>query len=142
MLDKLRFGIPQCYCDLCFHIHHLVSTLPNFRINSLIIFCCSKIRTKNKASAEKFSPLLAAQSTYSFFLHLSNISSNKALFRNAYPKSPHNPIFGKDIFICAHVMTFKGFFSANEIPESDDKTDAFYRRWIIFHFDKKFQYGS
>lgn len=41
----------------------------------------------------------------------------------------------------------KLIFSANEIPgirrpESDDKTDVFYRVWIIFHFDRKFQYGS
>jgi putative DNA primase/helicase len=36
----------------------------------------------------------------------------------------------------------KLIFSANEIPESDDKTDAFYRRWRIFHFDKKFQNGK
>ena len=41
-----------------------------------------------------------------------------------------------------HPFTFRNYailiFSANEIPGSDDKTDAFYRRWIIFHFDKKF----
>ncbi len=36
----------------------------------------------------------------------------------------------------------KLIFSANEIPESDDKTDAFYRRWLIFHFDKKFVGGK
>jgi hypothetical protein len=50
--------------------------------------------TRNKASAEKFSPLAAAQSTYSLFLHLSNISSNKVLFsfRNAYPKPAHDSI--------------------------------------------------
>lgn len=45
-----------------------------------------------------------------------------------------------------HPFTFRNYakaiFSANEIPESDDKTDAFYRRWIIFHFDKKFQKGK
>lgn len=35
----------------------------------------------------------------------------------------------------------KLWFSANEIPESDDKTDAFYRRWLIFHFDKRFIAG-
>ena len=43
-------------------------------------------------------------------------------------------------------FTFRNYakliFSANEIPASDDKTDAFYRIQIIFHFDKKFQYGS
>lgn len=43
-------------------------------------------------------------------------------------------------------FTFRNYakliFSANEIPESDDKTDAFYRRWRIFHFDKKFQNGK
>jgi putative DNA primase/helicase len=32
----------------------------------------------------------------------------------------------------------KLWFSANEIPESDDKSDAFYRRWKIFHFDKEY----
>jgi P4 family phage/plasmid primase-like protien len=36
----------------------------------------------------------------------------------------------------------KLIFSANEIPESDDKSDAFYRRWRIFHFDKVFQKGA
>ena len=36
----------------------------------------------------------------------------------------------------------KLIFSANEIPESDDKSDAFYRRWLIFHFDKKFVGGK
>jgi P4 family phage/plasmid primase-like protien len=45
-----------------------------------------------------------------------------------------------------HPFSFRNYakliFSANEIPESDDKTDAFYRRWIIFHFDKKFQNGT
>jgi len=28
--------------------------------------------------------------------------------------------------------------NSNEILENDDKSDAFYRRWLIFHFDKKF----
>jgi P4 family phage/plasmid primase-like protien len=45
-----------------------------------------------------------------------------------------------------HPFSFRNYakliFSANEIPESDDKTDAFYRRWIVFHFDKKFQNGN
>jgi len=36
----------------------------------------------------------------------------------------------------------KLIFSANELPESDDKSDAFYRRWLIFHFDKKFVGGQ
>jgi putative DNA primase/helicase len=36
----------------------------------------------------------------------------------------------------------KLIFSANEIPESGDKSDAFYRRWLIFHFDKKFVGGK
>ena len=36
----------------------------------------------------------------------------------------------------------KLWFSANEIPESDDKSDAFYRRWLIFHFDKQWLYGK
>jgi putative DNA primase/helicase len=36
----------------------------------------------------------------------------------------------------------KLWFSANEIPESDDKTDAYYRRWRIFHFDKQFLKGK
>ncbi|MGC2683941.1 MAG: DUF5906 domain-containing protein [Candidatus Nitrosopolaris sp.] len=44
-----------------------------------------------------------------------------------------------------HPFTFRNYakliFSTNEIPESNDKTDAFYDRWIIFHFDKKFQCG-
>jgi phage/plasmid-associated DNA primase len=30
-------------------------------------------------------------------------------------------------------------FSANEIPQSDDKGYAYFRRWIIFVFDKVFQ---
>src|SRR5262249_28042728 len=34
------------------------------------------------------------------------------------------------------------WFSANEIPESDDKSVAFYRRWKIFHFDKQFIGGK
>ena len=60
-----------------------------------LIFCCSKIRTRNKASVEKFSPLAAAQSTSSVFLHLSNISSNKILFSfcNACKACPRfNPL--------------------------------------------------
>ena len=36
----------------------------------------------------------------------------------------------------------KLWFSANEIPESDDKTDAYYRRWLIFHLDKRFIQGK
>ena len=36
----------------------------------------------------------------------------------------------------------KPIFSANEIPESDDKTDTLYTLWRIFHFDKKFQNGK
>ena len=36
----------------------------------------------------------------------------------------------------------KLIFSANEIPESNDKSDAFYRRWLNFHFDKKFVGGK
>ena len=32
----------------------------------------------------------------------------------------------------------KLIFSANEIPQSDDKTFAYYRRWIIFFFEKVF----
>jgi P4 family phage/plasmid primase-like protien len=35
----------------------------------------------------------------------------------------------------------KLIFSANLIPESDDKTDAFYRRWVIIPFDKRFANG-
>ena len=29
----------------------------------------------------------------------------------------------------------KMIFSANLIPEREDKTDAFYRRWVIIHLD-------
>jgi putative DNA primase/helicase len=36
----------------------------------------------------------------------------------------------------------KLWFSANEIPESDDKSDAYYRRWRIYHFNKRFIDGS
>jgi putative DNA primase/helicase len=36
----------------------------------------------------------------------------------------------------------KLWFSANEIPESEDKSDAFYRRWMIFHLDKQYLYGK
>jgi putative DNA primase/helicase len=36
----------------------------------------------------------------------------------------------------------KLWFSANEIPESEDKSDAFYRRLLIFHFDKQWLYGK
>ncbi len=32
----------------------------------------------------------------------------------------------------------KLIFSANEIPQSEDKTFAYYRRWIIFFFEKVF----
>ena len=43
-------------------------------------------------------------------------------------------------------FTFRNFakmkFSANLIPESDDKTDAYYRRWVIIHFDKRFADGK
>ena len=30
-------------------------------------------------------------------------------------------------------------FSANEIPESDDKSFAYFRRWIILFFEKVFE---
>jgi putative DNA primase/helicase len=36
----------------------------------------------------------------------------------------------------------KLWFSANEIPESEDNSDAFYRRWMIFHLDKQYLYGK
>jgi putative DNA primase/helicase len=36
----------------------------------------------------------------------------------------------------------KLIFSANLIPESDDKTDAFYRRWVIINFDNRFIDGK
>ena len=36
----------------------------------------------------------------------------------------------------------KMIFSANLIPESEDKTDAFYRRWVIIPFDKRFIDGK
>ena len=43
-------------------------------------------------------------------------------------------------------FTFRNFakmiFSGNLIPESEDKTDAFYRRWVIIHFDKRFADGK
>jgi putative DNA primase/helicase len=32
----------------------------------------------------------------------------------------------------------KFWFSANEIPQSDDKTYAFFKRWIILHFEQAF----
>jgi putative DNA primase/helicase len=33
----------------------------------------------------------------------------------------------------------KLIFSANEIPQSEDKTYAYYRRWIIFFFENVFE---
>jgi putative DNA primase/helicase len=33
----------------------------------------------------------------------------------------------------------KLFFSANEVPQSEDKTYAYFRRWIIFFFEKVFE---
>jgi putative DNA primase/helicase len=33
----------------------------------------------------------------------------------------------------------KLFFSANEIPQSEDKTYAYFRRWIIFSFENVFE---
>lgn len=40
-------------------------------------------------------------------------------------------------------FSFKNYakliFSANEIPESNDQTYAYFKRWIIIHFDKIFQ---
>jgi P4 family phage/plasmid primase-like protien len=36
----------------------------------------------------------------------------------------------------------KMIFSANLIPESEDKTDAFYRRWVIIPFDKRWIDGN
>jgi putative DNA primase/helicase len=46
----------------------------------------------------------------------------------------------------AQPLTFRNYvkmiFSANLIPESEDKTDAFYRRWVIIHFDKRFADGN
>jgi P4 family phage/plasmid primase-like protien len=33
----------------------------------------------------------------------------------------------------------KLFFSANEVPESTDQTYAFFRRWIILHFERVFE---
>ena len=43
-------------------------------------------------------------------------------------------------------FTFRNYakliFSANEILESDDKSVAFYRRWLIIHCNKMFQKGA
>jgi len=43
-------------------------------------------------------------------------------------------------------FTFRNFakmiFSGNLIPESEDKTDAFCRRWVIIHFHKRFADGK
>lgn len=36
----------------------------------------------------------------------------------------------------------KLMFSANEPPGSDDVSQAFYRRWLIFHFPNKFKHGQ
>jgi putative DNA primase/helicase len=46
----------------------------------------------------------------------------------------------KDVFYFTNKA--KLWFSANEIPESDDKSDAYYRRWRIIHFDKQFLKGK
>jgi hypothetical protein len=66
----------------------------NFTINSLIIFCCSKIRIKNKDSPEKFSLLVFTHETYSLFLHRLDILWNNSLFssRNAYSNCPRDSI--------------------------------------------------
>ena len=46
----------------------------------------------------------------------------------------------------AQPFTFRNYakmiFSANLIPESEDKTDAFYRRWVIIQFNKRFADGK
>src|SRR5215469_6336091 len=46
----------------------------------------------------------------------------------------------------AQPFTFRNYakmiFSANLIPESDDKTDAYYRRWVIIQFNKRFADGK
>jgi len=40
-------------------------------------------------------------------------------------------------------FSFKSYakliFSINEVPESDDESLAFFRRWIIFHFERIFE---
>jgi phage/plasmid-associated DNA primase len=36
----------------------------------------------------------------------------------------------------------KLFFSANEIPQSEDKTYAYFRRWIIFFFENVYDNDS
>jgi putative DNA primase/helicase len=55
-----------------------------------------------------------------------------------------DPITGEHKF--GQPFTFTNYakliFSANEIPESDDKSVALYRRWLIVHFDKIFQKGA
>jgi putative DNA primase/helicase len=55
-----------------------------------------------------------------------------------------DPVPGEFKFKDAFYFTNKAklWFSANEIPESDDKSDAYYRRWRIFHFDKQFLKGK
>jgi phage/plasmid-associated DNA primase len=42
-----------------------------------------------------------------------------------------------------HPFSFRNYakliFSANKIPDSDDKTHAYYRRWLILTFEKVFE---
>ena len=33
-------------------------------------------------------------------------------------------------------------FSANKIPDSDDTCHAYYKRWLIFHFERSFREGA
>ncbi len=58
--------------------------------------------------------------------------------------SGRDPVPGEFKFKDAFYFINKAklWFSANEIPESDDKSDAYYRRWRIFHLDKQFLKGN
>jgi len=61
----------------------------NLAINSSIIFCCSKIKIKNKLSPERLLPLLFTHSKYSFFyIHLTycNQMPSTFMFNNNLPQ--------------------------------------------------------
>ena len=72
--------------------------------------------------------------------HVNTFADLKSLKLSETGNFNSDPITGEHKF--GQPFTFRNYakliFSANEIPESDDKSVAFYRRW----FDKIFQKGA
>ena len=71
--------------------------------------------------------------------HVNTFADLKSLKLSETGNFNSDPITGEHKF--GQPFTFRNYakliFSANEIPESDDKSVAFYRRWLIKYFKKE-----